>query len=896
VVGQWPLVGRDAELAQLRRVLVAERGPRGAAVFGEAGVGKTRLVAEAVDEQRAGGVAVEWVRATEAARTIPLGSFAHLISPGDVLHHRDDLLHQALARLLARAGAGRFLLAVDDAHLLDDASVALLHLTVTQSPARVLLSVRTGEPLPAGLVGLWKDELLARVDVGPLDREATERLVLAVLGDGVPGSLLDRIWDLSRGNALFVRELVTAAVERRAAGGVIGRGSGGRIVLHTTPQERLRELVEERLRLLEPDWRAALEIVAVGEQVPLAAAERLAGPGAIEALEQRGLVEVVGAGRVSSVRVTHPLYGEVLAAGLPRVRHRAVLGDLVRAVEDSGGDGAADAADAVDPLRLATWRLESGVPGDPAQLLPLAREALGRLDHRLAERLASAAGGTHRADAGLVLAEAMSGQGRIEEAAAVLAELRPADPELAARVAIARASDLFLHLDRSGDAYEVLRAAADDLVDHRAWRSECRSVLAQMLMFMMRMGEAGDVADELLADPDVPEPARVRAVTVAVTVRGAAGRLDDALGLIDDAVYAAARRHRREVPYGDIQLRMARFQILYWAGRFRELDRFTAANLGLDMDHRPPSLRGIVAGFRGGALLVRGRAEAALAQLQRSSRALAESDWFGQRPLVEAMRARAATFAGDPDLADEAMRAADVAFAADPLRGARVVPYIELSRAWLLAAQGRTADAAERCLTLAAALEHAAKPLAVEVAHAAVRLGRAADAAVLLDRLAEVVDGPLAGVAARHAQASVAGDPGRLAAVAGELEEMGATLVAAEVHRAAANAYRRSGRGASAAAEGRRVEELLARCGPGGSPGLEPVATLGEPLTEREREVARLAARGRTSPEIAAELYLSVRTVDTHLHRVYRKLQIEGRHQLAEALGTGGQPPGGPAT
>jgi len=247
-------------------------------------------------------------------------------------------------------------------------------------------------------------------------------------------------------------------------------------------------------------------------------------------------------------------------------------------------------------------------------------------------------------------------------------------------------------------------------------------------------------------------------------------------------------------------------------------------------------------------------------------------------------------------VADEAMKAADVAFAADPLRGARVVPYIELSRAWLLAAQDRTAEAAERCLTLAAALEHAAKPLAVEVAHAAVRLGRAGDAVALLDRLAEVVDGPLAGVAARHAQALVAGDGGRLAAVAGELEETGATLVAAEAHRSAANAYRRAGRGASAAAEGRRVDELLARCGSACSPALEPVLTLGEPLTEREREVARLAARGRTSPEIAAELYLSVRTVDTHLHRVYRKLQIEGRHQLAEALGTGRRPPGGPVT
>jgi DNA-binding CsgD family transcriptional regulator len=58
--------------------------------------------------------------------------------------------------------------------------------------------------------------------------------------------------------------------------------------------------------------------------------------------------------------------------------------------------------------------------------------------------------------------------------------------------------------------------------------------------------------------------------------------------------------------------------------------------------------------------------------------------------------------------------------------------------------------------------------------------------------------------------------------------------------------------------------------------------------------VALLAARGRTSPEIAEELYLSVRTVDTHLSRVYRKLMVEGRHQLAEAMGIrrGDQRPG----
>jgi DNA-binding NarL/FixJ family response regulator len=890
VVTRWPLVGRGDELAELERLIAPGGGRGGVVLFGDAGVGKTRLVAEVVDAHRGDGIGVEWVRATEAAKNIPLGSFAHLLAPVDEAHHPDDLLHLALAGLGERSGDAGLLLAVDDAHLLDESSVALLHLAVTQSKVRALVSVRTAEPLPPGLVGLWKDELLVRLDVAPLTRDATEQLVLAMVdgaigagpapppgnrkrrpGEGVPASLLDRIWRLSRGNPLFVRELVTAAVERRHGGG------GGRILLPAEgPRERLRELVEERLRLLEPAWRRALETVAVGEQVPLEAVERLADPADLEALERRGLVEVVSAGQSSTVQVAHPLYGEVLAESLPSLRRRAVIRDLIGAVED---------LDQFDRLRLATWRLESGLPGEAEQLLPLAREALGRLDHRLAERLARAAGGTSRADAGLVLAEALSGQGRIDDAEAALAEVRATSPEAVARVAIARASELFLHLDRSAEAFDILRAADRELAGHPAWQADCRSLMAQMLMFSLRLPEAATIADRLLADGATPETARVRAATVAVTVRGAEGRLDAGFALLDDDLHASARRHRRDVPFGDIQLRMARFQGLYWAGRLQELDAYTADNLGLDLDQPPPSLRGILAGFRGGALLARGHAKAALAELQRSSRMLAESDWFGQRPLAEAMRTRAAVFAGDLEVAEDAMRAADLAYAADMRRGARTLPYIELSRAWLLAAQGDVAEAASRCLALATAMQHVVKPLAVEVLHAAVRLGSAAEAMEAMERLAAAVDGPYAGVAARHTRALAQRDGALLAGVADDFEELGADLLAAEAHRAAENAHRREGRGASASIAARRASELLGRCGAPRSPALELALPMGEELTGREREVALLAARGRTSPQIADALYLSVRTVDTHLSRVYRKLMIDGRHELADALG-----------
>jgi DNA-binding CsgD family transcriptional regulator len=385
----------------------------------------------------------------------------------------------------------------------------------------------------------------------------------------------------------------------------------------------------------------------------------------------------------------------------------------------------------------------------------------------------------------------------------------------------------------------------------------------------------------------------VRSATVAASSWGAQGRLDDALALLTDDLYASARRHRRDVPYGELQLRMARFQVLFWTGRADELDLFTADALGLDLSHPPPSLLGIVAGFRGGALLQRGKVKAGLAELQRSSRTLAENDWFGQKPLAEAMRARVAVFSGELAVADEALEAAQAAFQLDPLRGARTLPYIELSKAWLLAAQGSVSEAAQKCLGLAMAMELVAKPIAVEALHAAVRLGRAADAVAGLERLSTCVDGPLSRQALRHARALTA--PGassgtnadELTALAADFEACGADLLAIEVHRAAANAYHRQGKGASASTSARKVDELLTTCGNPRSPAMEPIASTGEELTDREREVARLAASGRTSPEIAEALYLSVRTVDTHLHRVYRKLAIDGRRQLAEALGFG---------
>ncbi|HEX9622821.1 MAG TPA: helix-turn-helix transcriptional regulator, partial [Streptosporangiaceae bacterium] len=100
----------------------------------------------------------------------------------------------------------------------------------------------------------------------------------------------------------------------------------------------------------------------------------------------------------------------------------------------------------------------------------------------------------------------------------------------------------------------------------------------------------------------------------------------------------------------------------------------------------------------------------------------------------------------------------------------------------------------------------------------------------------------------------------------------------------AAEAFSRSGDQRAAKAALRRSGALAAACEGAATPGLfrAPAAVQ---LSEREREIAGLAAEGTASKDIGERLHLSVRTVDNHLQHVYTKLGVSSRADLAEALG-----------
>jgi DNA-binding NarL/FixJ family response regulator len=170
-------------------------------------------------------------------------------------------------------------------------------------------------------------------------------------------------------------------------------------------------------------------------------------------------------------------------------------------------------------------------------------------------------------------------------------------------------------------------------------------------------------------------------------------------------------------------------------------------------------------------------------------------------------------------------------------------------------------------------------------------VGYAKEVSVRLSGLAESVQGELAAARAAHTRALVAADAPGLEAASTAFEKMGAILLAAEASADSSVCWIRSDdRRAQVSAE-RRADLLASECPGADTPALRAVETRAR-LTPAELEAARFAALGWSNREIAAELVVSVRTIENRLQIVYGKLGVKGRRGLAQALATvEGRPP-----
>ncbi|MET7321542.1 LuxR C-terminal-related transcriptional regulator [Streptomyces sp. NPDC005549] len=364
----WPFTGRADELELVRRSVAAGRG--GLVVTGPAGAGKTRLVTEALrgtDGVRAAG--------TPETRDIPFAAFAHLLPERVTLHRAVQLL------------SGVRLLLVDDAHLLDGASAALVHQLAVHGRTRLLVVATDGAAVPGAVSRLWSGELLPRLALEPLPREETAELLTAGTDTALEPLTVDRLHRLGRGDLRLLRDLVTAVRE------------GGRLVrvpdtdqrawrgpVPITPAVRERAAhVLDRTRTVE---RETLERLAFAEPLPLDLDRDALDVRVLENLEAEGLVTVDDHG---ATRLAHPLHGPVLRAAAGGLRARR----LARTPERTGA--ALEAERAALALRIeqadvraieapvGEWLVAEGAP------LPTRYAALRARFARLRGRLREAA-------------------------------------------------------------------------------------------------------------------------------------------------------------------------------------------------------------------------------------------------------------------------------------------------------------------------------------------------------------------------------------------------------------------------------------------------------------------------------------------------------------------------
>lgn len=869
----WKFVDRTAELTFLQQT---HSNPQRSALLlvSQPGVGRTALLRRWISGLQANGIRPYHITATRSTAEIPLGAFAALPGFDEVVAgSRDDLERIIAAAKFARRSEldrdGRFVLVVDDAHLLDPASGSLIQHLIDTKHVFVVASVALGADAPDSVAGIWKQRGGARLDLRPLDPAAMKTLVSGVLGGFVDPAALQRLTQLCGGHLMLLRELIRTALDD---GSLWQQDDVWHFRLPDTVSPALTQLVDDLILEITAEQRRIMELVAFAVRLTTT---QLAALGVqtedTEELENRQLLESfrTDSGDIE-LRVRLPIAAEIIRKSTPPGRARRIARQLVETL----------AGVVEEASRVAEWRLRGG-GGAPDELYHAAQSAAGRHEHELALRLAEAAAGAGAGFSAKLLAAHLEGYLHGPEATerrlALLAD-DAVDDDQRGRLAVARLENLLVSTTNRAKALEIIEHTQSSIADPQ-WRDRVEALrIAGALMPGRGPREAGEAAIALI-DRSNESATRLAMAFPAAYCLGRVGHIDSAIQIAQRSYEEHLLLHH-PIEWQPWHHLWAKCEALGAAGRFAEADAIAQEQYSHALRVEDVEARAWFARHLASNRVAVGRVRSA-AEFGRESVALFsqlgqphQGSW-ASIPLAVAL-----ALAGDGDAADAALKRgfsrADVGF------GSHVDSLAALG--WIAVAHGDLAGA--RAL-LAESAEHgkAAGDVigAIAAFHDLARLGWSSQAVQGLESLREAVEGELVAVRVQHTDALLARDPDEMLAASHRFEAMGAELLAAEAAFDAAVEWRKAGDPRRAVAAERRGSSLAAQCEGATTPGVNRMAPRVY-LTPAELETAALASVGHTNRAISEMQHLSIRTVQNRLQSIYAKLGVGGREELAEVL------------
>jgi DNA-binding CsgD family transcriptional regulator len=917
------IYGRDLERSRIGELLDGARASRSAVlvISGEPGVGKSSLLEDA--RQQAGGMRVLSGSGVESEAHLPFAALHQIVRP--VLSLVDNLPQPQAAALrgalgLAEAGGDdRFLISlaalsllaeaadrqpllclVDDAHWLDDASADALVFVARRLEAEgivMLFAARESESRRFEAPGL------PELRVAGLDPVAAGALVDREAAVALSPEVRERLVAETGGNPLALLELSSALSEAQL--------SGAAPVLAPIPvSARVERAFLARVRRLPEETQTLLLVAAADDTGELAtvlraAAHLGAGAEALDAAEQAGLAQVRGA----QLELRHPLVRSAVYQGAPLSRRQAVHRALASVLE---GEGEADrrawhrAAGCVEPDLAVVKELEQAAErararsGFAAASLAFERAAALTADeHEQVRQLTAAAENAWLA-------------GRLERAVVILDRARPISTTLSERAEIDRWRGL-IELNRGLPAagYEILMRAATEVAPIDGER-------ALDLLNLASAGAAYASADDK-AHVVVAELARSLAVEETPYTRMLAALLVGIGSLAEGDFETAVPKLRLALELADelvgtgVDTAHRAPLALLFTGR-------AALYLGDDraayQAHNEAAVRAREAGALGALTQIlpiltiaevwAGHWDSGSATAREGLRLGRE---LGQDHLVAqalVLLALIAALRGD----EEQCRI--LAAEGGALASARGLGVVAEIAQWALAllelGLGRADEAVRREREISHTL--AIYWSVLDRVEAAVRAGEQESArpwlasferwvesngaawgravvlhcrALLCEEASEAERLFLAALEA-HEQATRPFEQARSELAFGEFLRRSRRRVEAREHlRAALDAFERLG--ATLWAERARVELRAS----GQTARKREPSTRGD-LTAQELQIARFVAQGLSNREVAAQLFLSPRTIAFHLRNVFRKLGISSRTQLARLdLDSGGE-------